>query len=86
MPLIKHWLIQRWQKHGTTDDDIAECKAAMKAKAGGLAMRYADDFIARHEIMTALEEAFEPHIKTVHFEGSKHALLTSGFNQEAYAE
>lgn len=49
-------------------------------------MRYADDFIARHEIMTALEEAFEPHIKTAHFEGSKHALLTSGFNQEAYAE
>ncbi len=69
-----------------SEGDIVECKAAMKAKGGTLAMRYADDFMARRDIMDALEKALDPHIKTVHFEGSKHSLLTSDFNQEAYAE
>lgn len=69
-----------------SESDIVECKAAMKAKGGVLAMRYADDFLARRDTMDALKAAFEPHIKTVQFEGSKHALLTADFNREAYAE
>ncbi|MBL4749253.1 MAG: dienelactone hydrolase family protein [Amylibacter sp.] len=69
-----------------TADDIVECKAAMKAKGGALAMRYANDPIARRKTMQAIDKAFTPHIKTVEFEGSKHSLLTGDFNQGAYDE
>ena len=69
-----------------TADDIVECKAAMKAKGGALAMRYASDPIARRKTMQAIDQAFAPHIKTVEFEGSKHSLLTGDFNQDAYDE
>ena len=34
-------------------DDIVECKAAMKAKSGALAMRYANDPMARRKTMDA---------------------------------
>lgn len=67
-------------------DDIVECKAAMKAKGGALAMRYTHDKIARRKTMKAIDTAFAPHIKTVEFSGSKHSLLTSDFNQDAYDE
>ncbi len=69
-----------------SDEDITQCRAAMQAKGGVLAMRYKDDFMARRKTMTALETAFAPHIKTVEFEGSKHSLLTGDFNQGAYDE
>jgi len=67
-------------------DDIVECKAAMKAKGGALAMRYKDDKISRVETMQSLDAAFSPYIKTIAFEGSKHSLLTGDFNQAAYDE
>ncbi len=67
-------------------DDIVECKAAMQAKGGALAMRYKDDKIARRETMQSIDAAFAPHIKTVEFEGAAHSLLTADFNQAAYDE
>ncbi len=67
-------------------DDIVECKAAMKAKGGALAMRYKNDKLARRETMQAIDAAFAPYIKTVAFEGAKHSLLTGDFNQAAYDE
>jgi dienelactone hydrolase len=67
-------------------DDIVACKAAMKAKGGALAMRYARDKIARRKTMQSIDAAFAPHIKTVQFDGAKHSLLTSDFNQAAYDE
>jgi len=69
-----------------TAGDIVECKAAMKAKGGALAMRYAKDPVARRKTMQAIEDAFAPHIKTVEFAGSKHSLLTGDFVQGAYDE
>jgi dienelactone hydrolase len=66
--------------------DVQECKAAMAAKGGALAMRYKDDKIARGATMEALNKAFEPHIKVIQFAGSEHSLLTSAFHQKAYDE
>jgi dienelactone hydrolase len=66
--------------------DIQECKAAMDAKGGALAMRYKEDKIARSATMDALENAFMPHITVIQFDGSAHSLLTSDFNQTAYDE
>ena len=63
---------------------IDAARAGMASKGPGLAMRYSGDPLSTARHMAALRRTFGPHLDTVEFDGTAHALLTVHFHEPAY--